>query len=145
MTLISSRRCFLEKIEALELLGGQREVVEKLGLLRLLVERVGEERERLGMALRVAQELRFGDGELHRVLRILVGDALQESTCFIELALLCDGIGRAHAGRQHVIAALNTFVPLDGARPELLLLGDLTEQIAHGVGVPVVQPRTRFM
>ena len=58
------------------------------------------------MALRVAQELRFGDGELHRILRILVGDALQESARFVELALLRDGVGGAHARRQHVIAAL---------------------------------------
>ena len=51
----------LEQVEALELLRGEREVVEQLGLLGLLAERVAQQREGVRVLVRVAQQLRLGD------------------------------------------------------------------------------------
>ena len=51
----------LEHVEALELLGGERVVVEELGLVGILLQRLGEQLERVLVAVGVAQELRFGD------------------------------------------------------------------------------------
>jgi hypothetical protein len=53
--------------------------------------------------------------------------------------LACDRVRGAHARRHRVLAAQDRLVPFDGARPVLLLLGDLAQRVAHAVGIAVAQ------
>ena len=59
----------------------------------------------------------------------------------LELSFLGDRVGGAQPRRQRVLAVLDLLVPLDGARPLLLLLGDLAEDEARAVRVAIVGRR----
>ena len=124
---------------ALELLVCERHVVEQVGLLGILLQRLAEQLEGVAVAARLAQELRLGHDQLHFLVGVVLGRALQVGARLVELSLLGDRARGAQARGDHMLAADDLLVPLDGARPGLLLLGDLAEQVAHAVGVAIAQ------
>ena len=98
------------------------------------------------MAVRVAQQLRLGDGELHLVrpgCRSPPG--CRNSRASSSLPCFAIALGGAHARRQRVVAVLDLLVPLDRLRPVLLLLGDLAEaDSARRPDRGSCMPSTRF-
>src|SRR5207249_3570015 len=124
---------------ALELLGGQRHVVEQVGLLGILLERLAEQLEGVAAVVRLAQQLRLGHDQLHFLVGVVLGRALQVGARLVEPSLLGDRARGAQARGDHLLAADDLLVPFDGARPGLLLLGDLAQQVAHAVRVAIAQ------
>jgi len=130
---------------ALELLGGQRHVVEQVGLLGILPQRLAEQLEGVAAVVRLAQQLRLGNDQLHFLVGVVLCRTLQVGARLVELSLLGDRARGAQARRDHLLAADDLLVPFDGARPGLLLLAIWPSRLAHAVRVAIARPSSRFM
>src|SRR6266571_7349988 len=127
----------LENIHAFYFLREHGVVVEELGIVRNPVERPLDQIERGLRLVGIAQELRFGEDQLHALLAVLRRRLLQARARFVELALSGEHLGVADL-RLYILLALAHFtIPAERLRKILPLLGDLTEIQAHAVLVAV--------
>ena len=134
----------LEHVEAVQLLGGERVVVQQVGLVGALGERLAEQVEGLLVQVGLAQQLRFRDQQLNALRFALRAGGTQVGAPLREIALLGEHARDPHPGRQQVLAALDRLVPLERARPVLLLLRDLAQREAHCVRVPIAKLEQPF-
>src|SRR5436309_159316 len=98
----------LENIHPLDFLREHGVVVEQLGVVRNPIERLPDQIERGLRLVRVAQELRFGEDQLHPLLAGLRSRLLQPAARLVELALSGEHLSVADL-RLHVLLALAHF------------------------------------